>query len=185
MNTRHNLKRAASVCNHGGVIAYPTESIFGLGCNPHDFSAIEKLLHLKQRPIEKGLILIAANIEQLSPYIQATTENLKTIATVTSTPTTWLVTPSLYTPDWITGCHEKVAVRITQHPVAKQLCEQLNYPLVSTSANPGGKTPARTALKARIYFSDTVDFYLAGKTSGSKKASQIIDLETNEIIREG
>jgi L-threonylcarbamoyladenylate synthase len=175
---------AASVCNQGGVIAYPTESVFGLGCNPDDLTAVEKLLALKNRPVEKGLILIAAHIEQLQPYIIASNTAMQRISSQTQ-PTTWLVKTSSYTPAWITGQHNKVAVRITQHPVARHLCAQLNYPLVSTSANPGGKPPARSGLQARIYFAHTVDYYVAGKVGALKNPTQIIDMETGKIIRTG
>ena len=178
-----NLKRAAFVCNHGGIISYPTESVFGLGCNPHDLAAVEKLLNLKSRPIEKGLILIAANLEQLQPYILAPADLLRKATEKQIFPTTWLVKPSALTPYWITGQHEKLAVRITQHPITKRLCEQLDYPLISTSANPGGKHPAKSSLKSRIYFADGVDYYISGNTGSLKNPTQIIDFETNKVIR--
>lgn len=177
------LKKAASICNRGGIISYPTESVFGLGCNPNYFPAVEKILLLKQRPISKGLILIAPNIEQLLPYIIAADRELKKITAETSTPTTWLVNASKLTPDWITGQHKKIAVRITQHPIAKRLCEQLAYPLVSTSANVSGKTPARSSLTSRLYFNQQVDFYIGGKTGSLPHVSNIIDLESGDIIR--
>ena len=185
MNSKFNLKTAASICHHGGIIAYPTESVYGLGCDPHNFFAVEKLLQLKQRPVEKGLILIAANIEQLQPYIIASSEELEKIASRQIPPTTWLVKPSVLTSYWISGQHEKVAVRITQHPIARRLCEQLGQPLVSTSANPGGKPPARSCLKTRIYFGNRIDFYITGKTGNLKKPTRIIDLETGKTIRSG
>jgi len=178
-----NIKRAAFICNHGGIISYPTESVFGLGCNPHDLAAAYKLLDLKRRPIEKGLILIAAHIEQLQPYILVPAETLRKADEKQTQPTTWLVKPSARTPYWITGQHKKLAVRITQHPITKQLCERLDYPLISTSANPGGKHPARSSLKSRIYFGDGVDYYVSGRTGALKNPTQIIDFETNEVIR--
>jgi len=177
------LKKAAFVCNHGGVISYPTESVFGLGCNPGNFSAVEKILLLKQRPIEKGLILIAADIEQLLPYIIVSDTDCEKIISTSTMPTTWLVEPSELTPIWITGQHKKVAVRITQHSIAQRLCEQLDYPLVSTSANVGGKPAARSNLKSRIYFGNEVDFYIGGQVGGLTSVSRIIDLETGTVIR--
>lgn len=178
-----HIRKAALIYHRGGVIIYPTESIFGLGCNPQDFYATQKLLTLKQRPIEKGLILIAANIDQLRPYISATEKNIHTILSPQKAPTTWLVKASTYTPAWITGSHTKVAIRITKHPVIKQMCNQLAAPLVSTSANPGGKPPARSRLKSRIYFGNKVDYYVPGSLGNIKNPSQIIDLESRAIIR--
>lgn len=178
------LKKAAFVCNHGGVISYPTESVFGLGCNPDDFSAVEKLLSLKQRPIGKGLILIAADIDQLLPYIIVSDNDCEKIISNQTIPTTWLIEPSELTPVWITGQHKKVAVRITRHPVAKQLCALIDYPLVSTSANTAKKMPARSSLKSRIYFGDGVDFYIGGRTGNSACVSQIIDLNSGVIVRD-
>ena len=176
------IKQAAAACHHGGVICYPTESVFGLGCDPQNHIAVMSLLQLKKRPANKGLILIAASIEQLQPYIKASPKELKKLATPSS-PTTWLVDPSTFTPCWITGQHKKIAVRITQHPVAKQLCNQLRHPIVSTSANPAGKKPAKTILKSRIYFKDNVDYYLCAQTGGLNKPTQIIDLDSNTVIR--
>lgn len=183
MNLKFNLKKAALTCDRGGIISYPTESVYGLGCNPDNFLAVKKILQIKQRPVEKGLILIASDIEQLKPYISGSLSDFTKIACKQASPTTWLVKASRHTPDWIKGNHSKVAVRITEHITARQLCEQLDYPLVSTSANPAGKNPARSSLKSRIYFSDSVDFYLSGDTGDLKMPSKIIDLETNKVIR--
>lgn len=178
-----NIRKAAFIYHQGGVIIYPTESIFGLGCNPLDFSATQKLLTLKQRPVEKGLILIAANIDQLRPYISVPEKKIVGISHPQTVPTTWLVDASTYTPDWITGMHTKVAIRITKHPVIEQLCNQLAAPLVSSSANPGGKPPARSRLKSRIYFGNMVDYYVPGSLGGNKNPSQIIDLDSGAIVR--
>lgn len=183
MNTCFNLKKAAHTCNQGGVISYPTESVFGLGCDPENISAVEKILMIKQRPIDKGLILIASCIEQLRPYLSCSESELKTLSSKQNSPTTWLVNASALTPYWITGQHTKVAVRITEHNIARELCNLLGYPLVSTSANPASKAPAKNSLKSRIYFSGNVDCYISGETGKFKTPSKIIDLETSKIIR--
>ena len=177
------IKSAAFVCNHGGIISYPTESVFGLGCNPQNLNSVNKLLQLKNRPVEKGLILIAAHVEQLQAYIAVSTATLRETIEKQTMPTTWLVKPSHSVPYWITGQHKKVAVRITQHPITKQLCNQLDYPLISTSANPSEKLPARSSLKSRIYFGNNVDYYISGELGALKNPTQIIDFETSEIIR--
>lgn len=178
------LRRAAHYCNTGGVIAYPTESVFGLGCDPLNQIAVIKLLQLKQRPVEKGLILIASNLEQLQPFL-STDQALDDLLKPQTIPTSWLVKPSTLTPSWITGSHAKLAVRITQHPVARALCNMTGYPLVSTSANPARLPPARNRLKLHQYFGDEIDYCVPGAVGGFNKPSQIKDLETGRIVRAG
>ena len=185
MSSNFNINNAASVCRQGGVIAYPTESVYGLGCDPLDELAVYRLLFLKQRPVEKGLILLASNIEQLSSFIEIDSQQEKKLTRTTDKPTTWLVKASKNTPDWIRGTHQKVAVRITQHPTARALCDAVGFPVVSTSANRGGHSPARTATKVKCYFNNEIDFILAGTTGILKNPTQIIDLETDSIIRQG
>ena len=178
------LRRAVQYCNSGGVIAYPTESVFGLGCDPLDQIAVYKILQLKQRPVEKGMILIASNLEQLQPFL-STEQTLDKLLKPQTIPTSWLVKPSNLTPDWITGKHPKLAVRITQHPIAQALCARLGYPLVSTSANPASLPPARNLLKLRHYFADNIDYCVSGDVGKANKPSQIIDLESGQIVRPG
>jgi len=178
------LNKAAATCNEGGVIAYPTESVFGLGCDPLNEQAVYKILQLKNRSIDMGLILIASDIEQLTPFIDITAKQRKQL-TKTTKPITWLVKPSNYTPEWITGKHNKIAIRITLHPLCKQLCERTNYPLISTSANPSGHKPAKNRLQVFNYFGNSIDYLLPGKIGKLNKPTEIRDLETNKIIRKG
>lgn len=177
------LRQAAHYCNTGGVIAYPTESVFGLGCDPLNEMAVIKILQLKQRPVEKGLILIASSLEQLLPFL-STEQALDELNRPQKTATSWLVKPSHLTPGWIIGAHPKLAVRITQHPIAHALCNKLGYPLVSTSANPADLPPARNLLKLKQYFDDQIDYCVAGAVGSAKNPSQIKDLETGMIVRE-
>ena len=176
------LRQAANVFYSGGILCYPTESVFGLGCDPLDETAVQQILNLKNRPVEKGLILIGSSIDQLLPYIDIKQSDIDKILTC-KTPTTWLVNKSELTPPWITGEHKKLAIRVTQHPVAHALCDACQSPLVSTSANPAGKHPAKNQLMVRHYFLSDVDFIVAGKVGALKKPTEIRDLETNKILR--
>ena len=185
MSSTFNIQRAAAICRQGGVIAYPTESVYGLGCDPLDPLAVARLLDLKQRPVDKGLILLASDLDQLLPFIELTAEQKNKLTRGTDKPTTWLVTASEFTPQWITGKHEKVAVRITRHRTARQLCESLGFPIVSTSANRGGQPPARSAVKVKTYFNNELDFILAGATGLLGKPTEIRDLDTDKILRCG
>ena len=178
------LQQAARVCHQGGVIAYPTESVFGLGCDPLDGDAVFKILQLKKRAVEKGLILIASDIEQLLPYIHINQQQIDKILS-TSQATTWLVNKSKLTPFWVSGKHPKVAVRITQHPIARALCQHTGYPLVSTSANPSTLPAAKTRLMVRHYFSEQIDFLVPGDVGKLRKPTEIRDLDSDRILRQG
>ena len=183
MTSAFILKQAASICHQGGVIAYPTESVFGLGCDPLNRQAVYHILALKQRPVEKGLILIASHIEQLLPFIKINPQQIDKILQQ-PTPTSWLVTKTSLVPDWLSGKFDKLAIRVTRHPVARALCETTGHAIVSTSANPGGKPPAKTRLKVQQYFSDRIDFIVPGDVGVLRKPTEIRDLESNQVIRQ-
>ena len=168
----------------GGVIAYPTEAIFGLGCDPENGSAIEYLLRMKQRSSDKGLILIASEFNQLLPYIEVgSITNLNRVLGSWPGPVTWLIKARPTVCAWLRGRHEAIAVRVTAHPIASELSRRYGKPLVSTSANPSGTTPARTALKTRLYFSGHDLFIVDGATGGAARPSAIIDAQTLQRIR--
>lgn len=179
------LRHAAAVLHAGGVIAYPTEGVFGLGCRPDDGGAVQRLLELKQRPVSAGLILIAASLEQLTDWIEPSSRELREIATPRSGPLTWLVTAGPLTPPWITGGRTTVAVRITRHAVAAGLCLASGLPLVSTSANRRGKPPARSALGARLRFGRSLDLVVGGATGGATGPTEIRDAASGRVVRTG
>lgn len=182
MFSNFQIIKATHIIQNDGVIAYPTESVYGLGCNPLSEKAVSKILQLKHRPVEKGLIIIAANINQLLPYIDINSQGINKI-TDHASPMTWLVNKSETTPKWISGQHHKVAIRISQHPGVVKLCNTLGHPVVSTSANPAKLKPANNVMQARRYFSNQVDMYLCGNTGQLKKPTPITDLENNQVIR--
>ena len=126
-----------SAFEQGEVLAYPTEAVFGLGCDPDNQDAVEKVLAIKTRPQDKGLILIAASIEQLNPYIDTSSLNAAMMERVNTTwpgPFTWIMPKAARTPDYLTGGRDTIAVRVSAHPTVIQLCNAVNKPLVSTSA---------------------------------------------------
>ncbi len=183
--TPWQIRRAVSHLHAGGVIAYPTETVYGLGCDPLDEHAVERLLELKQRPREKGLILIGANLEHLLPYINVRDAALlKKLAGPTERPTTWLCPPRAGLPRWLSGRHHSIAVRITTSPVAQQLCQRYGAALISTSANPAGLIPARNPLTVRRYFDIRLDDILGGRSDPCAKPSRIVDLISGSVIRE-
>lgn len=158
------MRRVQRTLAADGVIAYPTEAVYGLGCLPERYAAVQHLLALKQRPWEKGLILIAADLHQLDAYLEPLTPEIA--ARVLPTwpgPVTWLLAARPTTPLWLRGTHSTLAVRVTAHPLAATLC-RLVGPLVATSANPAGRPPARHPWLVRRYFGTAVDLIRTGHT---------------------
>ena len=167
------------------MIAYATETVYGLGCDPLNGHAVERLLELKQRPREKGLILIGADLEQLLPYIDVGDAALqKKITAAAERPTTWICPPRAELPRWLTGRHRSIAVRITTSPIAQQLCRRYGNALISTSANPSGLAPARDVLTVRRYFDARLDYILNGRCDPRAKPSRIVDLISGKVVRE-
>jgi len=182
--TAWQLRQAVAALRGGGIIAYPTETVYGLGCDPLNPDAIEELLTLKQRPVEKGLILIGAQLEHLRPYIDVDdAELLQKLQTAMPRPTTWIAPARQHTPSWLTGRHNSIAVRLTSHPIASKLCNHFAGAIVSTSANPAGLPPARSALTVRRYFHDKLDYLLHASIKTANKPSEIRDLLSNKIFR--
>jgi len=181
---RWQLTQTARAIHRGGVVAYPTEAVFGLGCDPLNPEAVQNLLALKQRPMDKGLILIAADIAQLTPFITPLTPEAKVqLADTWPGPHSWLLPAHANTPRWIRGRHDTIAVRVTAHPIAAALCRATGHALVSTSANPAGKAPALNALRVRRYFPDALDNILHGALGAETGPTPIRDLITNKLIR--
>ncbi|MEO9943746.1 MAG: Sua5/YciO/YrdC/YwlC family protein [Paraglaciecola sp.] len=170
----------------GGIIAYPTEGVLGLGCDPDNEEAVFKLLKIKNRPVEKGLILVAKTYSQLLPYIDDARIPMDMRTEIFSSwpaAITWLLPASKHAPKWITGDSDYIAVRVSQHLVVGQLCELFNKPLVSTSANVAGTQPALNAEQLNRQFSEP-PVLVEGELGGNKKPSQIRHGMTGQIIRD-
>ena len=168
----------------GGVLAYATESCFGLGCNPFDVRAIRRILAIKGRPTHKGLIVIAANLQQLRPLIRPLTPaQLATVQRYWPGPYTFLLPASRRVPTLLRGRHDKIAVRISAHGEAAALCRALGAPLVSTSANRAGQKSLKTARGCRQAFSRQQVLTLQGRIGKRRKPSTIIDLDSGRVLR--
>ena len=180
------LKQATGALQAGGIIAYPTESVYGLGCDPENSVTVELLLLLKQRPGNKGLILIASSIEQLEPYIKSLDRStLQKIEATWPGPVTWILPACKNIPPYLSREDNTIAVRVTAHPVAAALCAIADQALVSTSANISGHPPARTALQVRNIFKDKVDYIIHGATGGTGRPTEIRDASSGKILRSG
>ena len=169
--------------NNGGVIAYPTEGVWGLGCLPELPTSVAHILGLKQRRWQDGLILIASDILHFQSYLDGLPAlQIEKLQKTWPGPVTFLVPDNGAAPSWIRGHHDSVALRVSAHPVVRSLCNCLGGPLVSTSANPSGRMPALSALRVRQFFGDEIDLIVAGELSGSG-ASEIRDLVSDKVLR--
>ena len=181
---RWSLRQAAKIIQNGGVIAYPTETVYGLGCHPLDEIAVKRLLQIKQRDPGKGLILIANDIRQLEPFLKPLSKADRTrLNKPLANAVTWLIPAQDWVPAWLTGWHSKLAVRVTRHPVAASLCHAAKMPIISTSANLAGHRPARSSLQVRQQLGNYLDAIVSGTINTGANPSIIRDLETAEIIR--
>lgn len=177
---------AARQMRLGGVVAYPTEAVWGLGCNPHDEMAVMQLLELKDRPVEKGVILLAAHIRMFEPLLSHLDDlQRQRLKNSWPGPYTWLVPNNGLVPPWITGRFSSVALRVTDHPVAAGLSRAFGGPIVSTSCNPAGMDPARSIDQVRRYFGNQLDAITSGQVGTRASPSEIRDLLTGEIVRPG
>ena len=183
--SRNEALNTAVQCLHeGGIIAYPTEAVFGLGCDPDNDVALQRLLALKQRPAHKGLILVAANMEQLRPYLEPLADAvMQKIQASWPGPVTWLCPAKATVSTLLRGEHNTLAVRVSAHPVVQQLCQLYGKPLVSTSANISTAAPATTAAAVQDIFADAIDFIVPGELGGDATPTEIRDALTNVIIR--
>lgn len=179
-----HLQHATQTLFSGGVIAYPTEAVWGLGCDPHNRHAVEKLLAMKQRPAHKGLILVAANIDQFQPYLQGLSEHL--LAQLNQAwpgPRTFIVPDNGFAPSLVRGDHHGVALRVSQHPSIISLCHHFGGPIVSTSANRSRLPAAKWPWQIRKQWPKQLDYLLPGTLGSANKPSQIIDLVSGTILR--
>ncbi|WP_245582581.1 L-threonylcarbamoyladenylate synthase [Oceanobacter kriegii] len=176
INSWH-LRQAASALAHGGVIGYPTEAVWGLGCLPDDDDAIQRILDLKQRPWHKGLVVVAASLSQLEDWLEPLSDaDLELVQASWPGPVSWVLPCKPEVSPMLRGTHSSLAVRIPDHPLVRALCLEVG-PLVSTSANPAGAEPARTPLKLRSYFGSQLDFILPGDLGGRAQPSEIRTLD--------
>lgn len=176
---------ALAALRRGGIVAYPTEAVYGLGCDPANAAAVARLLELKQRPQSKGLILIAADEAALQRWLAPI--DAATGARIRPTwpgPTTWLMPAADDCPVNLRGEHETLAVRVTAHPVAAGLCRAWGGALVSTSANRSGGDPVRDADAARQLFGAGVDAVVEGAVGELERPTPIRDARTGQTLRE-
>ena len=178
MSARH----AAAVLGRGGLIAYPTEGVFGLGCLPDKLPAVQRILDIKQRDASKGLILIAADAAQFSGWISLP-DDLQIPAADPARPITWVVDAGEKTPPLVRGNHRGVAVRVTTNPVARAIAAAAASPIVSTSANLSGQAAVRDQAELHRQFGSLVDYIVPGDCGPAAAPSEIRVLASGEVLR--
>lgn len=185
-NNELTVSNEIEALTQGKLIVYPTEAVWGIGCDPANERAVMSLLEAKQRPVEKGLILVAANLSQCLEYFDYEAVPIEKRAEIFSSwpgPITWLLPAKSSTPTWITGGSDVIAIRISAHPTIQRICKTFNKPIISTSANITG-TPVCTELNdAQRVFGNKVAFYVDEALGGNTKPSVIQHSITGEIFR--
>jgi len=177
-----SIRHAAHVIRNGGIIAYPTDTIYGLGCDPYNAQAVLNINLLKQRPQNKQFILLAGDITQIKPLIVLDEEQQARI-TQTNQPTSWIADASSQAPVWLTDQDNTLSIRVSKNAFIKKLCVALGHAIISTSANPSAKKPARNSLELHQYFHGRVDKILASHQKLNARPSKIIRLCDNRVIR--
>ncbi len=185
MNAKdEDIQHAIDVVVSGGVIAYPTEAVYGIGCDPFNESAVARIADIKNRSLQKGLIVIASQWSQVAYLVKP----LNSVVKARVFPTwpgaiTWIFPAAATVPSWVSGKHDSIAIRISKHPIVKSLCDGLNAPIISTSANRSGQAPMRQLDQVKAIFSQEIDYYLGGELGGLNNPSQIRDAMTGAQIR--
>jgi L-threonylcarbamoyladenylate synthase len=180
------VEQAVQCLHDGKVIAYPTEAVFGLGCDPGNEAAVRQLLSLKNRPVTAGLILIADQLERFESYIKPVRKELRRHAASSwPGPVSWLFPRADSVPDWLAGDHDTIAIRVTAHPLCRALCLAFGGAIVSTSANPSSADPARSVERVNEYFGAFLAGIVEGELGNDERPSEIRDLVSGTVIRRG
>jgi L-threonylcarbamoyladenylate synthase len=178
------MRAASQALTHGKIIAYPTEAVFGLGCDPFNHEAVQRLFQLKQRPLTKSMILLAPTMACVKNYTAPLAEDIyHKIEASWPGPVTWIFPANENLPTWLMGADNTIAIRITAHPVAASLVASWGTLLVSTSANISSLPPAKTAKEVEHYFANKVDYILDAAVGGALNPSEIRDARSGVVVR--
>lgn len=180
-----SLDDAVKALRSGGVIAYPTEAVWGLGCDPFNEPAVRRLLQLKQRPQAKGMIMVASGVDMIRElFAPLGDEQWQLLAATWPGPNTWIIpVQSDRVPEWVRGEHQTQAFRVSAHPGVKALCEAFGGPIISTSANISSFPPALSSSEVEAQFGAAIDVIVPGELGGSDRPTIIRDIVTGDVIR--
>lgn len=172
--------------HQGDIIAYPSESVYALGCDPKNKSAIRRLLTIKKRPENKGFILVGASFSDFESFVEPVSP--KAMAQIELSwpgPVTWVFPRQPHVSSLLCGDFSSLAVRVSAFPLVRALCLAFGGPIISTSANINGYPPARDAQTTELIFGSAIDVLLPGSVGGLSKPTPIFDAITGDMIRQG
>jgi len=182
LNTDFTAVKAALASD--GVIAYPTEAVFGLGCDPFSDVALNRILAMKGREAHKGFILIAASQAQLTPYLAPLSLQWQAqLEAAWPGPVTFVLPASSAASELLTGGRDTLAVRVSAHPQVIELCTAVGHALVSTSANRSGSQALRSSIEVRQEFGSSIDVVVDGDVGTLDAPTRIIDIRTGQQLR--
>ena len=185
-NDQAQRTAALDAIANGDVIAYPTESVYALGCDPFNEKAVSQLLNLKRRDRKKGFILIAADWSQVDHLIEPIEPAaMARVLTSWPGPVTWVFPCTSEVPEWIHGGRQSLAIRISDHPLCTDLCIRSGGPIISTSANIDGQSPARDIENIQKIFPNSIDCIIEGNLGERSMPTPILDAITGECLRQG
>ena len=178
------LNRLVHELSNGAVIGYPTDTIWGFGCDPYASESVFRIFQIKQRRVEKGLILLSSKLEYCEPFIKLNQQQRDQVSLPSERPTTWLVDASDDCPPWICGNHTTVAIRITDHPLLAYLC-RATAQSTGLDQRERGRQVDRPAARCNCADSSAtqLDFIVTGFNTGGGQASQIKSLATGNLLR--
>ena len=183
MASEFHIRLASATLQHGGIICYKTDTLYGLSCNPYSAAAVQRISDIKQRRGNKNFIVLASKFEQLTPLLHPEVIAQQNKLRHNAQPTSWIVRASDTAPGWLTAGDGSIAIRISQDPLTEKLCRRLHGPLVSSSANISGRRTIGNALQCRRTFGRQVDLILVSGHHATGEPSRLVRLCDNKILR--
>ena len=181
-----SIDMAVDVLHRGGVIGYPTETVYGLGGDPESDEAVDRISRLKTRDPEKAFLMLVPSFEMVHDWVQSISYNARRLMEAFWPGPLTLIFSARHDRTAVLGA-STVGFRLSPDPVCRRLMKQWQRPLISTSANPTGEEPAKHALMVETYFGKTVDYVLDGGERSSASVSTIVDVSIDppRLIRKG
>jgi len=183
MVSKFQLRLCRKILQAGGIISYKTDTLYGLSCDPYNFSAVEKLTTMKHRPVDKAFILVAGSFEQILPLVSPSVIQHKQTVIHTQTPTSWILPADNHAPFWLMSENRTIAIRISHDPITIKLCQMLDSPIISTSANIHRRQPANNLLRLKQIFGTSLELIIQSSHQATGTPSTLRRLCDNSVIR--
>ena len=181
------LKQAVELLKDGGVVAFPTDTVYGVGVDPLQPQAVRKLYRIKGRPDNKPIAILVGSIEDVERVAQSPSKTFSRLADRFWPGGLTLILEALDLPPEITAAGSTVGVRMPNHPLTLELLREFGGPIATTSANRSGKDPAISANEVDAQLGDRVNLIVDGGDTITKVASTVLDLSASppRILRHG